>query len=129
MPDVNLLAVLVASIAGFALGAIWYSPLLFLKQWLAATGKEQQTGHSPMVFVVSFLLTLLSCFTFAVWLGSAPGLQTSLAWGGAVGVCFVAASFGVNNRFAAEPVARWAIDGGYHVVRFVVFGLILGLWP
>lgn len=128
MPDINHLAVIAASVISFALGALWYSPLLFLEAWLKAAGKEKQTGHSPIVFLVSFILTLISCYTFASWLGPSPELIHATMRGVAVGACFVAASFGVNNRFAAEPLNRWAIDGGYHVVRFALFGIVLGLW-
>jgi hypothetical protein len=31
--------------------------------------------------------------------------------------------------FANRPLAVLLIDGGYHVVQFAAFGLVLGLWP
>ncbi len=36
--DVNKIAVLVAALATFILGAFWYSPLLFARQWMQAQG-------------------------------------------------------------------------------------------
>src|SRR5256885_16799024 len=36
--NVNLLAVLVAAVLTIALGAVWYSPVLFAKQWMHAHG-------------------------------------------------------------------------------------------
>ncbi len=38
LADVNLLAVGVATLLAFALGALWYSPVLFARQWTAAHG-------------------------------------------------------------------------------------------
>ena len=35
---INFLAVIVAALAAFGLGAVWYSPLLFAKQWVAFNG-------------------------------------------------------------------------------------------
>jgi hypothetical protein len=45
-----------------------------------------------------------------------------------VGFCFVAASFAVNYLFAQRSLKLWLIDGGYHTLQFIVFGLVLGLW-
>src|SRR2546430_4078840 len=36
--NVNLLAVLVAAVLTIVLGAVWYSPVLFAKQWMHAHG-------------------------------------------------------------------------------------------
>ena len=38
MPAVNWLAVIVAAVAMFGLGAVWYSPALFVNQWAKAAG-------------------------------------------------------------------------------------------
>jgi hypothetical protein len=40
----------------------------------------------------------------------------------------VAASFGINYKFANRPTVMWLIDGGYHAVQFTIYGAILGLW-
>jgi hypothetical protein len=44
------------------------------------------------------------------------------------GFGFVATSFGINYQFAQRPFVLWLIDGGYHTVQFLLFGLIIGLW-
>ena len=40
MVHVNYLAVLVAAVAVFVLGWLWYSPLLFFKPWMRARGMD-----------------------------------------------------------------------------------------
>ncbi len=40
MVTVNYVAVLVAAVAAFVLGWLWYSPLLFLKPWLRLRGLD-----------------------------------------------------------------------------------------
>ena len=58
--DVNVLAVGLATLLAFLLGAVWYSPALFARQWTAAHGyseatlKEMQAGATP-AYVVSFV--------------------------------------------------------------------------
>lgn len=38
MNEINIWAILVATVASFALGVLWYSPLLFLKPWSREAG-------------------------------------------------------------------------------------------
>jgi hypothetical protein len=30
--------------------------------------------------------------------------------------------------FAGRSLKLWLIDGGYHVLQFVLYGLVIGLW-
>ena len=43
---INWLAVIVATVASWALGAAWY--MAFSKQWLAAIGKTRDQIHAEM---------------------------------------------------------------------------------
>ena len=56
----------------------------------------------------------------------APG--GALLQGVLVGAGIVAASYGINYQFANRSTTLWLIDGGYHTVQFVLYGLIIGLW-
>ena len=89
---------------------------------------EQQKGHPAKVFGGAFVFSLLAAAAFAYLLGPQPGLSSALCTGALVGFCFVAASFGINYLFAQRSLKLWLIDGGYHTLQFVVFGLVLGLW-
>ncbi|MGH9885304.1 MAG: hypothetical protein ACREBE_07235 [bacterium] len=42
IPHVNYLAVLVSAVAIFMLGGLWYSPVMFAKQWVALQGKSME---------------------------------------------------------------------------------------
>lgn len=127
MGDVNIWAVAVAALAGFLLGGLWYSPVLFVRPWIAASGRQPQMA--PAVFGVYLLFALLAASAFALWLGPRPALNTAILHGLSVGVCFAAGSLGINYAAANRGLTLWLIDGGFHVARFVVFGLVLALWP
>jgi hypothetical protein len=71
---------------------------------------------------------LITAAAFAVWMGPAPSLTSALLHGLVAGGCLVAASLGMTYQFANLSVLMWLIDGGYHVARFLLFGLMLGLW-
>ena len=70
----------------------------------------------------------INAVAFAVLLGPDPALPLAVHHGALVGVAFVATSFGINYAFARRSLTLWLIDGGYHVLQFVLYGLILGLW-
>jgi Protein of unknown function (DUF1761) len=80
------------------------------------------------VFGLSFLFSLIAAAAFAYWLGPRPPLDYAIEHGLIAGACFVAASFGINYQFANRSFVMWFIDGGYHTVQFLLFGLVLGLW-
>ena len=61
----NWWAILVATAAAFALGALWYGPL-FGKAWVAALGKsEDEIQPSPEPFIVSAVAALITCIVVA----------------------------------------------------------------
>ena len=49
MKSVNVLAVLLAALSTFAIGGLWYSPLLFQRAWMNAnrlTAADLATGRA-----------------------------------------------------------------------------------
>ncbi len=130
MPEINLLAVLVAATSSFVLGGAWYSPALFLNAWNRASGvnPKPEGEHPKSTFAFAFAFALVAAFAFAILLGAEPPLVVALEKGLLVGVGLVAASFGINYQFGGKSWALWGIDAGYHVAQFLVFGLVLGLW-
>jgi Protein of unknown function (DUF1761) len=124
----NLWAVLLAAASSFILGGLWYSAAMFGRIWNAENGGAVHSGHPAKVFGISFVFSLVAAASFGAWLGTAPPLETALKAGVLAGFGFVATSFGINYQFAQRSFKLWLIDGGYHTVQFVLFGLILGLW-
>lgn len=124
----NIWAILTAAVSSFLLGGLWYSPALFGRIWNAENGGAPQSGHPAKVFGISFVFSLIAATCFAFWLGAAPPLEVAVKAGALAGFGFVAASFGINYQFAQRSFKLWLIDGGYHRVQFVLFGIVLGLW-
>lgn len=130
MPDVSLLATLVATILGFVLGGLWYGPL-FGKAWLAAVGvtaeQLQAAAHPLRVYGTTFVLGFVMAYTFGLFLGPDPGVAFAVAAGAAAGVFWVAASLATNDLFEGRSTSLTFINGGYHAVRFTLIGLAFGL--
>ena len=131
MTEINIWAVGAAAIASFIFGALWYSPILFLKPWSRESGVDPEAPipHPARVYGLTFILTLVSAVALAIMLGSGSGLGTALGTGACTGAFVVATSMGINYQFANRSLLFWCIDGGFHLCRFTVMGLVLGLWP
>lgn len=130
MPDINFLAVLAAAISAFVVGGLWYSPLLFGNAWMKLAGlSEAQTKEGAgIVFGGAFVFSLIAAFALAWFLGPNPPLDRALIVGLVSGAGLVAASLGLNYMFERKPMALFLINGGYSVVQFGLYGLVLGLW-
>ncbi len=128
--DVNFLAVLVAGIAYFMIGGLWYS-VLFGKAWLAAIGKTEEEvrneGGAPVAYVVSFIGSLISAYFLAVFM-SGTTLQAGLGIGFFVWLGFVATTNAPPYFYENRNKKLYLIYGAYTLVSFLVMGAILALW-
>jgi hypothetical protein len=129
MEQINFLAVLAAAASAFLLGGLWYGPL-FKQAWCREAGVDPNAsnGHPARIFGGAFVLSLIAAAAFAYFLGPSPAPAKAMATGALTGLCWVAASFGINYLFAGRSLKLWLIDGGYHTLQFTLYGVILGFW-
>ena len=130
--QINFAAVFFAALAAFALGAVWYSPLLFVNAWIKESGVkvgEIKKSKMLMSMVSGFLLTLVMSFNLAAFL-AAP--NTTFVWGiiaGALaGIGWVAAGLGMIYVYEGKSLKLFFINGGYLVSALILMGGILGAW-
>ncbi len=126
----NWLAILVATLAGFALGAVWYGPI-FGDAWLSAIGKTaDQIQPSPVPFVISFITALITAIVLAMLINALniSTLGGGVAIGLLVGIGFIATAMASDAAFGDTGLKLWLIQSGYRVLYSVVMGAILAVW-
>lgn len=137
MPQVhiNYLAVVVAAVAAFALGGLWYSPLLFAKLWVNAHGYSEEQVKAMQksagkAYGISLVCQWLIALAMAVLVGYlhlehlAQGLKLALlAW---VGFAFPLGL--MANMFTEKRITVFFIDTGYQLVYLLIMGAILTAW-
>jgi hypothetical protein len=130
MPQVSLLATLLATVLSFVLGGLWYGPV-FGKPWMRLVGVTEATLRERVnpvkTYAITFVLAFLASYVFGMFLGPNPTMALGAGAGGAAGVFWVAGSLWTNDLFEQRPVALTLINGGYHIVKFVLIGLAFGL--
>src|SRR5262245_2401310 len=108
MPQVSLLATIVATVLGFVLGGLWYGPL-FGARWMALVGisREQvRREFNPAVtYGITFVLGFIASYVFGLYLGPNPGRAFAIVCGIAAGLCWVSTSLATNYLFEGRPPA------------------------
>lgn len=131
LSQINFLAVLVAAILSFGIGALWYSPVLFGNAWMKLVGKtEEQIKSQNMVkiFGTAFILAVIISFNLAAFLGAESNLQLGMFYGGLAGIGWVSCSIGIVYLFEGKPLKLFFIDAGYQIVTYIIMGGIIGVW-
>src|SRR5438128_11151428 len=73
--NVNIVAILVAALLTFVLGAFWYSPVLFARQWMQAQGykpekvEEMKKKGMTRAYAVSMLCYVVTAYVVALRAG------------------------------------------------------------
>jgi hypothetical protein len=136
LSDLNWLAVIVAAIVYFAVGALWYAPPVFGKVWSAAGGfslPEPGSRPSPAIYVTPLVGSILSAIALAM-IAKASGTDTFkegivlglvVAIGFAVSIAFVTAQFESSKP---KPMVWGAVNAGYHVVGNLLAAIIIASW-
>lgn len=129
---INHIAVFVCAILNLALGALWYSPVLFYKGWLGETKltEEQLAKANPAkTYGLAFLLAWVISYNLAFFLGDAT---TNAMWGATAGFLagfgFSALIFTIIALFEQRSWKYIFINGSYITVYFTLIGFVLGIW-
>ena len=131
LAGMNWIAVVVAALAGYALGALWYMPKVFGNAWMAAMGKKPEEQGSPtQALIVSAVTTLVTALCLAVILKgcSVATLSAGITLGIVIGGGLVFLSMLSDHMFQGKPTKLLWIQGGYRFVYFVLMCAIIGAW-
>ena len=132
---VSYLAIVLAAVAGWIFGAIWYA--VFSTQWQLAAGitpgKMRQAQKTPafyLPFVIAFLALVVMAWILAGLIGHlGPGqftVRNGVISGAFCWLGFVITSMAVNNGFAGRDWRLLLIDGGHWLAVLLLMGAILG---
>jgi len=132
---VNLVAVVITGLIGYAVAALWYSKAVFGKTWMKYSGmtkkkidNEKKKGMGGRYFT-SFLTYVLIALVIGIFIQFYPrtvpyGLLTGfLMWVG-----FVLTTSVTNVLWEEGKHELWVLHNGQYLLSFLVMGLILGIW-
>jgi hypothetical protein len=127
----NWLAVVLGTVAFFAVGAVWYTAL-FGKAWQKSVGlsdEQLKTGaNMPLIFGLCFLLE----FVVVLMLGHLfariqPGDHAKMMMAVGFGLAIMSPAIGITYLYMRKPLKLWLIDAGHFVVGMAAVGLVFVL--
>ena len=133
--QINYLAVLVVAIINMAVGALWYSKLLFGNIWMkSAKISEKQIEESkkemPKMYLTMFVGAFIMAFVLAHFIAQiaavtvVDGIQAGFwAWLG-----FIATTSLSSVIFEGKSPNLYLLNNGYNLVSLIIMGAILAAW-
>jgi hypothetical protein len=130
---VNYIAVIIAALAGFGLGAIWYT--LLAKPWMHAVGlteAECKARNQGAGRIVPFVISIVALFVMAWMLAGIMGhlgqvsIRGGVISGFFVWLGFVITTMGVNHAFSGAKPMLTVIDGFYWLAVLLIQGAVVG---
>ncbi len=128
----NYLAVFVAAVAYWVLGALWYG-VLFNKPWMALehmTIEQAQSVNPTVPYIIAFVLELLIAYSLAqlcIW-RNANTIGRGASVGVLVWIGFIGPISLMNNMFEMRPKTLFAINEFYPLAGLILMGAIIGAW-
>lgn len=135
----GLLSILVAAIAAWVFGAVWYMVLSI--PWVAASGikvdengRPLSDGKSKFAMILPFILSALAMLIVAGFMRhifamvGIDVLGKGLVAGLGIGLFFISPWIMINNAYAFRPFKLTLIDGGYATFSSAIIGAVLALF-
>ena len=136
MYTINFWPILISAIVSFGVGALWYSPILFGKDWLALMKisekdiQDAQTKTMWKSYAAHFVANILSVgvLAFIIAISQATDATDGTLLGLVMWLGFVV-PVGVSNLlWRKDPMKLVLIDTLQTLANLVISGAIIGAW-
>jgi len=136
MTTLNFWPILVSAIVSFVIGALWYSPILFGREWMELSKISDDDMRSAKekgvtkLYVAQFILSLVSWSVLAFIISSVEGMSASdgAFIGLIVWIGFVATDALSKVMWEKKPFKLALIGSVGMLLNMVVSGAIMGAW-
>lgn len=132
----NWLAIAVAALVYFALGALWYSAL-FRKAWMEGHNipnpSPEDMAKMKKNMPLMMIKTLVMGFVFALGIAvlvfalqsvrCVPGIKLGVLVGGMSCIPMV-----MSHMYLQKPLKVTIIDAAYHLVGVILMSIIISIW-
>jgi hypothetical protein len=131
LSHLNWLAVVVATVAGYFPGAIWYSRIGFLRPWAREMGIDLDNLPANKGAGAKVAIGLIPAFAaatvMALLLHPPVPIHRGLTLGIALAGGIISTAFAVQYLYENRSWRFWAINSGYHLLQFLIMGLVYAL--
>ncbi len=136
VPEVNIWAVLLATVSSMVVGFIWYAKPVFGAYWMKAAGHDEESmkSGSVMPIIVTVIVSFITAWVLAGAAAIAQNfyggnfllntlLTALILWAG-----FTAARMVTHDAFDRRPAGLTVLNLAHELVTLLIMGLIIGLF-
>ena len=136
--NVNYVGVLVATVLAMVVGFLWYSPMMFAKQWMKLMGLTAESLKSKQkemgkMYALSFVAALVMAYVLFHVMAMSMNffhydkLMTGLTSAFWMWLGFVMPVQMTDTIFGGKKWMLFAINTGHQLVSLLAMGLVMGL--
>jgi uncharacterized protein DUF1761 len=132
---INYLAVLIATLVAYAVGAVWHSPVGFGSYWMRLMGLTKEGMHHmsltpAQAMGIGFVVMLLQAFVLAhfVVLFGVASWQAAATLGFWLWLGFLAPTLANGWLWEGKSLKLFAFNAAYALISIEVMVLVLALW-
>ena len=135
VPEINIWAVLLATLSSMIIGVIWYARPVFGTYWMRAVGHDEESMKrgAAVPLIVTVVMSFITAWVLAgsaalaqnFYHGSFLGntvLTALILWGG-----FTAARMITHDAFDRRPSGLTILNIAHELLTLLVMALIIGL--
>jgi len=136
-PEINYIAVVLATLSSMIVGSVWYTPRVFGNYWMkkaniTPSGKASDAARPIVItvivsFITAWVLAGATYISFDFYGGSFfwnAVITAILLWAG-----FTAARFITHDAFDNRPAGLTILNIAHEFVTLVIMAIIIGVWP
>lgn len=135
LSNLNWIAILLGALGYFALGALWYSKVLFAPKWIAYTKVDVSDPNATKgmagLMVMSFIWMCVNALGIAILrerIGDVEGWMGGVKLGLMTGLFFGTAAISISYLYEKRPMGLYFINGGYTVLGNIIAAVIICSW-
>lgn len=136
MYEINIWSVIVASIVSFAIGAVWYSQMLFGKTWMSLLNIDEESIAEDRErgmwkkYIIHFIFTIISfgILAFIISMTGPMSILDGAFLGFILWIGFVASNAASDLLWRKTPLKVVLIDNLNILVGLIVGGAIIAAW-
>lgn len=129
MSAINPIACVVAGLAGFAFGAVYYT--ILGPAWRISVGMSKEQANAIMsakVMIRAALCQVILAVALSVLAGPEPSLEVGMQTGFILALGVIAATMAVNHGFQGKPLSLTFIDSSHWFGVLTVQGIVLSFF-
>lgn len=137
VPEINYIAVVLATLSSMVVGSIWYAPKVFGNRWMRLSNVTPSGRSADAVrpIVITVIVSFITAWVLAgaTWIAydfyGGGFLLGTLVTGVTLWAGFTAARFVTHDQFDNRPTGLTVLNCAHEFVTIVVMALIIGVWP